>query len=43
MLARLAARLYFLAVLVPVSLTRKVRKSSAFGEQAHLAPSAWDR
>ena len=43
MLARLAARLYFLAVLVPVSLTRKARKSSAFGERAHLAPSAWDR
>jgi hypothetical protein len=43
MLARTAARLYFLAVLVPVSLTRRLRRSTAFGERAHLAPSAWDR
>jgi len=34
------ARLYFLAVLVPVSAVRKLRKSSPFGERAHLAPSA---
>jgi hypothetical protein len=43
MLARLAARLYFATVLVPVSIVRKLRKSSPFGEKAHLAPTAWDR
>jgi hypothetical protein len=43
MLARLTARLYFLAVLVPISAARKARKSSPFGELAHRAPSAWDR
>jgi hypothetical protein len=43
MLVRLASRLYFLAVLVPVSVARKLRKTSAFGEKAHRAPSAWDR
>jgi hypothetical protein len=43
MLMRLASRLYFLAVLVPVSVGRKLRKSSPFGEKAYRAPSAWDR
>lgn len=42
MLLRVAARLYFLAVLVPVSAVRRLRKSSAFGEKAYRAPSAWD-
>jgi hypothetical protein len=40
---RVVARLYFLAVLVPISMARKARKSSPFGEKAHRAPSAWDR
>jgi hypothetical protein len=43
MLARLAARLYFSAVLVPVSIVRKLRRSSPFGEKAYLAPTSWDR
>jgi len=43
MLARLAAQLYFSTVLVPVSIVRKLRKSSPFGEKAYLAPTAWDR
>lgn len=43
MLMRAAARLYFLAVLVPVSAVRRLRKSSAFGEKAYRAPTAWDR
>lgn len=43
MLARLAARLYFSTVLVPVSIARRLRKSSPFGEKAYLAPTAWDR
>lgn len=43
MLARLAARLYFSTVLVPVSIVRRARKSSPFGEKAYLAPTAWDR
>ncbi|MDQ1739607.1 MAG: hypothetical protein QOE53_1259 [Pseudonocardiales bacterium] len=40
---RAIARLYFLAVLVPISMARRARKSSPFGEKAHRAPSAWDR
>ncbi|MEO6500843.1 MAG: hypothetical protein ABIQ09_02910 [Jatrophihabitantaceae bacterium] len=43
MLLRVASRLYFLAVLTPVSAVRKLRKSSPFGEKAYRAPSAWDR
>ena len=43
MLARLAARLYFITVLIPVSTIRRLRKSSPFGEQAYRAPSDWDR
>ena len=43
MLQRLTARLYFLAVLVPISGVRRLRKSSTFGEKAYRAPSAWDR
>lgn len=43
MLLRVASCLYFLAVLTPVSVIRKLRKSSPFGEKAYRAPSAWDR
>jgi hypothetical protein len=42
MLLRLAARVLFIAVLVPISWARRLRGSSRFGRRAHSAASAWD-